>query len=315
MKAAATASLLVLAAVVGVAALGQHHAPRPATRDAVLAMPPGGGPRPLRVAISAAFVSEAGVPVYGEIVDYLARRSGTPLELITGLGYSTITQMLEAGAVEYGFICGYPYILAHDQPTPKVELVAAPVMKDPRYLHKPVYFSDLIVRKDSPFKSIQELRGHTYVYNEETSNSGYNMPRAYLVKLRLTTGHFGKVLRSGSHEESIRMVAAGAADASFVDSLVLDYDRAHHLGHAAEVRVIDSLGPVATVPFVVSSAAPASARELLNSRILTMHEDAEGRKILDKALVERFTAVADSDYDGIRAMKKSAEDAAFMEIK
>jgi phosphonate transport system substrate-binding protein len=278
-------------------------------------LPSGVSPRPLRVAMSAAFVSEAGVPVYGEIVDYLAQKSGAPLELITGLGYSTITQMLEVGAVEYGFICGYPYVLAHDQPTPKVELVAAPVMKDPRYLHRPVYFSDLIVQKDSPIKSIQELHGRTYVYNEETSNSGYNMPRAYLVQLGLTKGHFGKVLRSGSHEESIRMVAAGLADASFVDSLVLDYDRVRGLGHAADVRVIHSLGPVATVPLVVSSAAPASARGLLKSRILAMHKDAEGRKILDNALVERFADVADSDYDGIRMMKRSAEDAAFLEIK
>lgn len=314
-KAAVTASLLVMTAVVGVVALRLRQAPQAAAREAPPALPSGVGPRPLRVAMSAAFVSEAGVPVYGEIVDYLAQRSGAPLELITGLGYSTITQMLEAGAVEYGFICGYPYILAHDQPTPKVELVAAPVMKDPRYLHRPVYFSDLIVQKDSPLKSIKELHGLTYVYNEETSNSGYNMPRAYLVQLGLTKGYFGKVLRSGSHEESIRMVATGLADASFVDSLVLDYDRVRGLGHAADVRVIDSLGPVATVPFVVSSAAPATARGLLKSRILTMHEDAEGRKILDKALVERFADVADSDYDAIRAMKKSAEDAAFMEIK
>lgn len=270
--------------------------------------------RPRRVAMSAAFVSERGVPVYGKIVDYLAEKSGVPLELVTGLAYTSINQMLEAGAVDYGFICGYPYILAHDQPAPKVELVAAPVPKDPRYLHKPVYFSDLVVRKDSPFKSIQDLRGRTYVYNEETSNSGYNMPRSYLVKLGLTNGFFGKVLRSGSHEASIRMVAQGLADASFVDSLVLDYDRAQGGGDAAKVRVIDSLGPVATVPFVVSTAALPTVAPL-KARLLTMHEDPRGRQILDEAFLERFAEVSDADYDGLRAMKKAAEDARFLEIK
>jgi phosphonate transport system substrate-binding protein len=271
-------------------------------------------PRPLRVAMSAAFVSERGVPVYGKIVDYLGQQSGIPLELVTGLAYTSINQMLEAGAVDYGFICGYPYILAHDQPVPKVQLVAAPVPKDPRYLHKPVYFSDLVVRKDSPFKTMQDLRGRTYVYNEETSNSGYNMPRSYLVKLGLTHGFFGKVLRSGSHEASIRMVAQGLADASFVDSLVLDYDRAKGFGDAAQVRVIESLGPAATVPFVVSTAAGATMAPL-KARILTMHEDPRGRQILDEAFLERFAEVTDADYDGLRAMKKAAEDARFLEIK
>jgi phosphonate transport system substrate-binding protein len=269
--------------------------------------------RPLRVAMSAAFVSERGVPVYGKIVDYLAEKSDVPLELVTGLAYTTINQMLEAGAVDYGFICGYPYILAHDQPTPQVELVAAPVPKDPRYLHQPVYFSDLVVRKDSPFKTLQDLRGRTYVYNEETSNSGYNMPRSYLVKLGLTHGFFGKVLRSGSHEASIRMVAQGLADASFVDSLVLDYDRAKGFGEAAEVRVIDSLGPAATVPLVVSTAAGVTAP--LKAILLRMHEDPKGRRILDEAFLERFAEVSDADYDGLRAMKKAAEDARFLVIR
>jgi phosphonate transport system substrate-binding protein len=269
--------------------------------------------RPLRVAMSAAFVSERGVPVYAKIVDYLAAASDVRIELVTGLAYTTINQMLEAGAVDYGFICGYPYILAHDQPAPKVELVAAPVPKDPRYQHRPVYFSDLVVRNDSPFKTLNDLRGRTYVYNEESSNSGYNMPRAYLVELGLTGGFFGKVIRSGSHEASIRMVADGLADASFVDSLVLDYDRAKGFGDAARVRVIHSLGPAATVPFVVSTAATMTAP--LKARLLTMHEDPRGRQILDEALLERFSEISDADYDGLRAMKKAAEDARFPEIK
>jgi phosphonate transport system substrate-binding protein len=233
---------------------------------------------------------------------------------VTGPAYTSINQMLEAGDVDYDFICGYPYILARDQRVPKVELVAAPVPKHPRYSHKPVYFSDLIVRADSPFKALQDLRGRTYVYNEETSNSGYNMPRSYLVKLGLTNGFFGKVLRSGSHEASIRMVAQGLADASFVDSLVLDYDRAKGFDEAAQVRVIDSLGPVATVPFVVSTRSVSTAAPL-KARLLTMHEDPRGRQILDEAFLERFAEVSDSDYDGLRAMKKAAEDAQFLEIK
>jgi len=270
--------------------------------------------RPLRVAMSAAFVSERGVPVYGKLVAYMADKSGVPLELVTGLAYTTINQMLEAGAVDYGFICGYPYVLAHDQPVPKVELVAAPVPKAPRYLHRPIYFSDLIVRKDSPVKTLEDLRGRSYVYNEETSNSGYNMPRSYLVKLGLTKGFFGKVLRSGSHEASIRMVAQGLADASFVDSLVLDYDRANG-GEATQVRVIDSIGPAGIVPFVVSASTPAAVTARLKASLLTMHEDPRGREILDQAFLERFAEVSDADYDGIRAMKKVAEEARFLEIE
>jgi phosphonate transport system substrate-binding protein len=152
------------------------------------------------------------------------------------------------------------------------------------------------------------------VYNEETSNSGYNMPRSHLVKLGLTKGFFGKVLRSGSHEASIRMVAQGLADASFVDSLVLDYDRANG-GEATQVRVIESIGPAGIVPFVVSTSTPAAVTARLKASLLTMHEDVRGREILERAFLERFAEVSDADYDGIRAMKKAAEEARFLEIE
>lgn len=271
--------------------------------------------RPRRVAMSAAFVSEQGVPVYGEIISYLSEKSGVRYELVSGLGYGTINEMLKSGAVDYGFVCGYPYILAHDKSRPEVDVLAGPIMKNPRYGGKPVYFSDLIVRKDSPLRSLRDLAGRTYVYNEELSNSGYNMPRSHLVDLGLTHGFFGKVLRSGSHEESIRMVAEGLADASYVDSLVLEYDQDGVRGPATEVRVIESLGPSPVVPLVASSKTSAEERERLMRQLLTMHLDPRGRQILDKALVARFVAVTDKDYDPLRAMDKRAKDAGFLVIK
>lgn len=273
------------------------------------------GGKPLRVVMSAAFVSELGVGVYEQISGYLSQRIGRACEFITGLAYGTINSMLEGGAVDLGFICGLPYVLLRDRPAPLAELVVAPVMRAPRYQGKPKYFSDLIVPKDSPHRSLQDLKGKTYVYNEELSNSGYNMPRHRLLELGLTGGFFGKVLRSGSHEESIRMVAAGEADASYVDSLVLDHDREKSLGHARKVRVVESLGPAGICPLVAAARLDPGIRGAVREHLAAMHEDAEGKKILAGALVDRFAVVDDGNYDDIRAMKSAAEKAGFLEIK
>ena len=290
----------------------------PAPAPAAQAEPstgPGPAQRPLRIALSAAFVSEHGVSTYRRLIDYLEDRLGRDIELVSGLGYDTINRMLNDGALDAAFLCGLPYVLLRDQPGMDVELLVAPVMKAARYQGEPIYYSDLIVRKDSDIQSIHDLRGRTLAYNEETSNSGYNLPRARLLELGLTDGFFGKVLRSGSHEESIRMVADGRADASFVDSLVLEYDLANGVGVADRVRVVESLGPSAIPPMIARSDLPEGAREELRRHLLAMHEDREGRRILDQALVDRFVRVDDTHYDDIRERKNRAEAAGFQHLK
>ncbi len=269
----------------------------------------------IRLAMSAAFVSESGIGVYSRLARYLTTRSGVQTEFVSGLAYGTINSMLADGTVHCGFICGLPYVMLRDEPRPAARLIAAPIMKAARYQGQPKYYSDLIVRADSPYQSIHDLKGKTYVYNDEISNSGYNMPRYRLLQLGLTNGFFGKVLRSGSHEESIRMVAAGEADASFVDSLVLDYDREKGLGQAREVRVLESVGPAGICPIVASARMPEELRDSLQRALVTMHEDPEGRKLLDEALLDRFTVVDDSNYDDIRSMREAADKAGFTHIR
>ena len=269
----------------------------------------------LRMAMSAAFVSEAGVPVYQQIAEYLKTKTGDDVELLTGLSYETINKMIASGDIDAGFVCGLPYTLLHDKPAPEADVIVAPVMKDPRYGGKPKYFSDLVVRKDSPFHKLEDLKGATYVYNEAISNSGYNLPRYRLASANLTNGFFKTVKRSGAHEESIRMVANGEADASYVDSLVLEYDQRRGGEFANKVRVIDSVGPAGIPPVVVSTKLPAARRQALTEALVGMHQSATGRKILDAALVDKFVAVDDHNFDDIREMKRFAENRGFQTIK
>ncbi|MFP2927867.1 PhnD/SsuA/transferrin family substrate-binding protein [Pyxidicoccus sp. 3LG] len=289
----------------------QAAAPVPETRPLERRLP---GP-PIRIAMSAAFVSESGIGVYAKLADWLSGQLGRQVEFVSGFSYGTIDEMIDDGAVDVAFICGYPYVLKRDRPEPVVDVLAAPVMRAPRYGNQPLYFSDLIVREDSGFRRFEDLKGATLVYNEEKSNSGYNMPRSFLIEHGLTEGFFGKVIRSGSHEQSIRMVATGEADASFVDSMVLDYDREKHFGFAGQVRVMMSLGPEAIPPVVVSTKMAPELRARMRLALLHMHEDSEGRRILDEALLSRFVPVEDAHYDGIRRRHELARRTGFLSIR
>ena len=59
---------------------------------------------------------------------------------------------------------------------------------------------------------------------------------------------------------------------------------------------------------------PRAIRQELQHRLLTMHEDPAGRRILDEALVDRFVVVDDGDYDDIRKHRRTAEGAGFQTL-
>lgn len=269
----------------------------------------------LRIVMSAAFVSESGTGVYDAISEYLGDKLKRKVSFISGFSYDTINSMLESGMADVGFICGLPYVIEHDKPQPSIELLLAPVMKSSIYQDKPIYYSYIIVHKDSQFNNFESLKGSTFVYNDEISNSGYNMPRSHLITRGETSGFFGRVVRSGSHEESIRMVAFKQADVSAVDSLVYDYDQVNNQKYVSQTKILKKLGPAGIPPVVVSSKVPVTLRNEIRDILINMDKDPAGKKILNKALVDRFTIVDDSHYDSVRKMRKQAVSSGYTIIK
>ncbi len=267
----------------------------------------------IKMAVTAAFVSANGMPVYEKIAKYVAQKMGISTKLVSGFSYGEVDDMLDKGLVQVGFVCGLPYTQKFEQG--KAELLVAPVMADPRYGDKPIYFSDVIVHKDSSIKSFADLKGKIYVYNEKASNSGYNLPRWRLLQVKkelglpLGSNFFGRIIFSGAHEESIRLVANKTVDASSVDSLVLDYDRKFFPKYTSQVKVIESIGPAGVPPVVISEIAlkkDPTLKKRLQDVFVEMSADPEGRRILKEALIKRFVVVDDSNYDDIRKMEKEA---------
>jgi len=134
------------------------------------------------------------------------------------------------------------------------EPLAAPVLAGDRYGGRPVYFSDVIVARDSRFQSFADLRGASWAFNEPDSHSGYLVTLVRLLELRETDQFFGKVVDAGWHQVSIDLVATGQLDASAVDSPVLAVELRNRPELQNRLRVIDRLGPSPIQPVVARRA-------------------------------------------------------------
>ena len=153
----------------------------------------------------ASYLAENARPVHERIAAWVGRRVGEPAALLAA-PWEERLRWLDDGRVHVGFLCGWPYSQRVDRPGSVIELCCAPVMAAPRYRDRPIYFTDVIVAARSPFRSFADLRGRAYAYNDPDSHSGYNVPRDHLLRLGETAGYFGRVVASGSHQASIRLV-------------------------------------------------------------------------------------------------------------
>jgi phosphonate transport system substrate-binding protein len=80
----------------------------------------------------------------------------------------------------------------------------------------------LIVKKDSPFQKITDLKGKRIAHTSASSNSGNLAPRALFPALGLIPDQDYKVLYSGKHDQSILGVASGDYDAAPIASDVFE---------------------------------------------------------------------------------------------
>jgi phosphonate transport system substrate-binding protein len=80
------------------------------------------------------------------------------------------------------------------------------------------YTVQVIVRADSPFRTLADLRGRRVAHTSATSNSGNLAPRAFFPELGLTPETDYRVVFSGGHDRSVLGVNSGDYDAAPVAS-------------------------------------------------------------------------------------------------
>jgi len=249
------------------------------------------------------------------IADHLGRHLGRRAELQVETrtsGPVLDDDPFELGEADVGFMCAPSLVLLRAASSPSVELVPmAPVWADERTEGRPVYFSDVVVRVDSGIDSFDRLRGRTWAYNDARSLSGWHSALQRLRAVPAGSEFFSSTVASGSHLESLRLVAEGRVDAAAIDSNVMALGRARHPEHAAGLRIIESWGPFPVQPAVVRASLPEEFKRQVAAHLVDLHTGAEAAA-LDGIPFERFAPITLDDYLSspavIEAARMVAED-------
>jgi phosphonate transport system substrate-binding protein len=237
------------------------------------------------------------VTYYEDLFEYLSEKLGREVRLVQRNTYTQMNELLRLGRVDVAFVCSRAYISGARQFG--LQLLAVPVVYD----EGPVYYSYIIVNRDSGINSFAELRGRSFAFSDPLSNSGELYPRYLLAEMNETPDtFFSHYFYTYSHDKSIEAVASGIVDGAAVDSLIWDYKNVTEPWITSRTRIIQVSPPFGIPPVV---ASPYSDKELvakIKEVLLRMHEDAEGRRILEKLHIKRFIPPENVSYASIEEM-------------
>lgn len=265
-----------------------------------------GRPGALRVATH---LAPSVLPTYALAARRIGERLNRPAELVVAADYARCG----ADVDHVCFVCSIPYLLLASEGRIDMEPLAAPVLRGRRYAGRAVYFSDVIVRADSPWESLAALDGRRWAFNEPYSHSGFVVALHALAAIGADSGFIGEAIEAGFHDDAIELVLEGAADWAAIDSQVLDLAMRRDRRARDELRVVAGLGPSTIQPVVASGRRLSAAqRAATRDALLGMHALPADRLVLRASGIDRFVAVADGDYDDIRAMLRAVSDAGLL---
>lgn len=246
---------------------------------------------------------------YEAVGAYLSRTLDLEADVFQAQCDSLVDPILLGDRVDLAFICGLPFI-RYDQMQPgQLTAIAAPVMANPRYGDRPVYFTDLIVQAQSSFCQLSDLAGKTFCYNDPGSNSGYHLLRDRLFRAGYPQPFFSKLLESGFHQQSLRWVAAGRADCATIDSVVLEQEIANFPELADQLRVIESIGPRPIPPVV--AAQHLDLQLIADIQAALLAPDRVLQEAMDQATIQRYAPVSTEDYAELGLMFETLEQAEY----
>ena len=310
----ATTAPAAPAATTAPTAAAKAAATAPATTAASSAAPAAGDLGSAANPIKMAFVPSSDAQKLATSLD----KVGQMLEQQTGLKFKTsvptsfaaTVEAMNAGQIDIGWLNPLSYVVGNNRYG--IELLLTTTRNGSK-----VYPFSIIVAKDSPIKTVQDLKGKKLASADPLSTSGNLYPRAYLTQQGVIPDKDVQFVYAGGHDKAVIALVNGQTDAAAVfgefkgtpdardraKASVPDvYDKTRVLLNSADVNF---LIPNDTVS--VRKGLPADIKKKISDGLLAIAKTEDGIKEL-KALadIDGLVVGDPKDYAPINDAAKAA---------
>ncbi|BCB17964.1 phosphonate ABC transporter substrate-binding protein [Bosea sp. ANAM02] len=247
---------------------------------------------------------------YTPFVNYLAKELGTKVTLRIANDYAAIIEGQRAGNIHIGMYG--PASFARARMTgAKVDAFAIETNLDGTKGYHSVFY----VKKDSPYKKVEDLKGRNLGLVDPNSTSGNNVPRFVLNGMKIEPEtFFSKVVYTGSHENAIIALQQGTVDMAanwWNDEQESNLQRMARKGmaKAEDFRIIYKSDQIVNSPMAYLTDLPEELKAKIRDAVLNLAT--KDKAAFDKIYEGKqgpLVAVDNKAYDPIIELNKFVDD-------
>jgi len=248
-------------------------------------------------------VTPVAAAAWREVIGWVTREAGVPVEFIEHGPPKLLSDLWARDDLGVVQMCGLPASLRRPSPT----VLAAPQPSLPRYQGKAIYMSDIAVRADAPFGTLEDTFNGVAGYTLKDSQSGYFAFRSLLLT-KYPNAKYRQIVGGLLNPRGvIQALVNKKIDVGPLDGYVFDLLRAGDPQLASQVRVVAVTDPTPMPPLVATASLTPGQVEKLRRAFLRVHEEPSLDSSRKAILAERFVVPDLSVYDETKRRAERVE--------
>lgn len=236
----------------------------------------------------------------------LGDKLGIPVKVSVSTDYNTIIEAMASNKVDVGFLPPTAYVLAKEKGAAEVILQAQRFgVNDetgaPTEQLADSYKSMIIVKKDSPIQSVEDLKGKKIAYQNVTSSAGYVWPAALLLDRGIDPLKDVQPITVKGHDQGVLAVLNGDVDAAAIfqdarNTVAKDYPTVFE-----DTRVLAFTEPIPNDTIAVRTDMNADWTAKIKQAFIDIGKDPQGHEIIKEIYThEGYVESDDSKFDIVR---------------
>jgi phosphonate transport system substrate-binding protein len=222
---------------------------------------------------------------------YLEKTLAHPVETFVATDYAGIVEAMASDKLDMAYFGGLTYVQS------ELRADVYPIVTEiDRETKTAKYYSAIIVKADSPYQKIEELKGKKFAFGDISSTSGSLFPRIMLDRAGFNDFTDPRTfVYSGGHDATLAAVINGSVEGGGIERRIMN--RAFDAGtfDRNQVRIIQE-ELVLGYPWVVR----AKLDRAYVDRVVQAFLDIKDAELLNLMRADGYTRVKKEDYDEIR---------------